>query len=119
MKLAKKIAIYGFLAGLVVPTIFAVPASAGCSKLIVGGARQCLPPRIFAVPASAGCSKLIVGGARLCINLPFKSWPRNLVANKPPATLAKRALSGEPAELTPNHRPMAGLHYFIGHKSSR
>jgi len=89
MKLAKKIAIYGFLAALVVPTI-------------------------FAVPASAGCSKLIVGGARLCIDL-----PRNLVANKPPATLPKRALSGEPAELTRNHRPMAGLHSFIWHKSSR
>ena len=94
MKLAKEIAIYGFLAALVVPTI-------------------------FAVPASAGCSKLIVGGARLCINLPFKSWPRNLVANKPPAPLAKRALSGEPAELTRNPRPMAGLHSFIRHKSSR
>ena len=114
MKLAKKIAIYGFLAAFVVPTIFAVPASAGCSKLIVGGARQCLPPRIFAVPASAGCSKLIVGGARLCIDL-----PPNLVANKPSATLPKRALSGEPAELTRNPRPMAGLHSFIRHKSSR
>ena len=89
MKLAKKIAIYGFLAALVVPAI-------------------------FAVPASAGCSKLIVGGARLCIDL-----PRNLVANKPPAPLAKRALSGEPAELTRNPRPMAGLHSFIRHKSSR
>ena len=89
MKLAKKIAIYGFLAGLVVPTI-------------------------FAVPASAECSKLIVGGARLCIDL-----PRNLVANKPPAPLAKRALSGEPAELARNPRPMVGLHSFIRHKTYR
>ena len=89
MKLAKKIAIYGFLAALVVPTI-------------------------FAVPASAGCSKLIVGGARLCIDL-----PRYLVANKPLATLPKRALSGEPAELTRNPRPMVGLHSFIRHKTYR